>query len=128
MREALGRRRVRPDARRELGRIAFVQRLGAARVIRDGDHNLQAAGRAGKLVELGEQRRQGRRARRRQLRVDEHKGVGGHEGEARYLVAPVDARAPLGMRRRPAEDTAAEFVHPITLFSRRSRHARGRPH
>ncbi len=124
--KALGHSAVPPDSGRQGVAVARQQLLGAARVVGDGDHDLQARRLARQPVEsafdvgaracglrlaVGEARAGGR-----QQRVDQHQRVA-DQGEARHLVAPLDARVPLGVARGPAPDARRDLVHGPPLRS-----------
>ena len=94
------------------GREALVQRLRAARVIRDGDEQLHA--RRGRRQEL--QLRQERRAPlvllRRHERVHQQQRLTRHEGVGLDLFG---LRPPLRVRRRPPVDAGGQLVHLVLL-------------
>ena len=104
--------RVTPDARRALGREALVQRLRAARVIRDRDEQLHA--RRGRCQEL--QLRQERRAPlvllRRHERIHQQQRLTRYEGVGLDLFG---LRPPLRVRRRPPVDASGQLVHLVLL-------------
>ena len=108
--EPLGDRRVAPELGGQPVPVAADELLGAARVVGDGDGDVEPPRRGGQLVERAEH-------------GDAVLGIGGEEGidqrqalvvdqrEAGHLVAPLDGGAPLRVRRRPAIDAGDDLVH-----------------
>ena len=104
--------RVAPDARRALGREALVQRLRAARVVRDGDEQFDARRGRGQEFQLREERRAPLVVVRRHERIDQQQRLAGDQRVRLDLFGP---RPPLRVRRRPAVDARGQLVHLVLL-------------